>query len=413
MRALNLTSGRLALTLCISATACGDDGGVDDASSSSTGDAASTSTSSASATSAAASTSTSAGSTSGGSGETSDSSGSSTSDEPSGSTTDDSGSTTESPATLCAEDLGLYADETCDTLADGIVAFEPQYKLWSDGVVKQRFIALPDGDVVDSSDADHWAFPVGTTIWKHFELEDGTRLETRRITKTAAPNEPDSWTFETWVWNEAGDDVASVVNGESDVLGSAHDIPAVSQCTECHSGGQNGMMGGGAAEFFDPVLGFAALQLNHDNSDTTLESLIGDGLLSDNIALADATFPGNAVAQEALGTLHANCGHCHGGAEPAKNMRLFMEVGITSVETSPAYLDTVNQPADTMAPFDIPETRILPGDPTNSAIPWRMSQRDGDGRSDPQNAQMPPLATEVVDTDGLDAVETWISALAD
>jgi hypothetical protein len=54
---------------------------------------------------------------------------------------------------------------------------------------------------------------------------------------------------------------------------------------------------------------------------------------------------------------------------------------------------------------EMPDIRILPGDPDNSAIPWRMGKRTDD------DAPMPPIATEVVDDEGLAAVEAWIVAL--
>src|SRR5690554_4584581 len=66
------------------------------------------------------------------------------------------------PATL--RGTGLYADE--DTLADGVIAFEVAWPLWSDGSTKERFLWLPEGTAIDASDPDRWAFPVGTKAWK-------------------------------------------------------------------------------------------------------------------------------------------------------------------------------------------------------------------------------------------------------
>ena len=305
----------------------------------------------------------------------------------------------------CAPELGLYADADCSVLAEGIEAYEPAYKLWSDGIVKLRYVELPG--VIDTSDADYWTFPVGTVLWKHFETEAGQRLETRRIEKVSDDVGPDAWLFETYEWNAAGDGVTQVDNGSTNVLGTDHDIPAVADCSECHNGGQGGGMGGGMATH-DAVLGFSALQLNHDETDVSLQSLLDDGLLSQDIALADAVIPGTAVAQDALGTLHANCGHCHGGDSPSGGMRLYVELGIDDVTETATYIDTVDVDIGMSPVMGVPDWRILPGDPDNSAVPWRMSQRDGDGMG---AAQMPPLATEVVDDEGVAAVEAWILSL--
>ncbi|MEM7151532.1 MAG: hypothetical protein AAF799_01775 [Myxococcota bacterium] len=314
-------------------------------------------------------------------------------------------------AEVCAEALGLFADDTCETLADGIVPFAPQYILWSDGLAKERFVYLPPDSTIDVSDADVWDFPVGTIFWKHFISQEGVFLETRRFEKTIDTRGPDGWTFATYVWNEEGDDVEAVVNGAENVLGSDHDIPSVADCTQCHSGGASGMtMGPGPMqdELTDVPLGFSAIQLNHDGSDTTLSSLDADGWLDGTVSTTDAVMPGDATATEALGYLHANCGHCHGGSSPAGGMTLWVDVGTATVEESTTYQNTVDVPtgeAPGMGLEDLPDLRIAPGDPENSALPWRMSRRTMD------DAPMPPLATEVVDDDGVDAVEAWITSL--
>ena len=48
--------------------------------------------------------------------------------------------------------------------------------------------------------------------------------------------------------------------------------------------------------------------------------------------------------------------------------------------------------------------RVAPGQPDQSAVIARMSAR-GDMN------QMPPLATEIVDATGLDAIRQWIAGL--
>ncbi|MGH1343697.1 MAG: hypothetical protein ACRBN8_19220 [Nannocystales bacterium] len=324
--------------------------------------------------------------------------------EPEGSEGEDSSSSSGDPAEACAPELGLYANDDCTTLAEGIEPFEPQYKLWSDGLVKFRYVSLPGA--IDSSDADYWSFPVGTVLWKHFETADGARLETRRIEKMSDDVGPGAWAFETFEWNEAGDAVTAVMNGSENVLGTDHDIPAVADCSQCHNGGEGGMGGGGATH--DAVLGFSALQLNHDDTDVTLDSLAADGLLTTAVASADAVIPGDATAEAALGVLHANCGHCHGGDTPSGGMRLFVTVGHDAVTQTPTYIDTVGVDIGMSAVMGIPDYRILAGSPADSAVPWRMGQRDGGGMG---AAQMPPLATEVVDDEGVAAVDAWINSL--
>lgn len=84
------------------------------------------------------------------------------------------------------EDLrctGLYTDWSAKTLAPSVQAYTPAFTLYSDGASKARFISLPAGGQIDTSDLDNWVFPVGTKIWKEFSV-GGVRVETRLAWKT-------------------------------------------------------------------------------------------------------------------------------------------------------------------------------------------------------------------------------------
>src|SRR5690349_1711795 len=71
---------------------------------------------------------------------------------------------------------GLYADIATKTIAADVLAFEPSYVLWSDGATKTRWVRLPPGTSIDTTDPDHWVLPVGTQLWKEF-VRDGKRIE--------------------------------------------------------------------------------------------------------------------------------------------------------------------------------------------------------------------------------------------
>src|SRR5512139_2740662 len=89
---------------------------------------------------------------------------------------------------------GLFAPSST-RLAAGVLAFAPQYPLWSDGTRKRRWILLPPGASIDASRVDAWEFPVGTKVWKEFGY--GGAIETRLIERVASG----SWRFATYVWN--------------------------------------------------------------------------------------------------------------------------------------------------------------------------------------------------------------------
>ncbi|MCA8978579.1 MAG: hypothetical protein KDC14_01040, partial [Planctomycetes bacterium] len=92
-------------------------------------------------------------------------------------------------------ETGLYAEVAGKRVAADVVAFEPQYPLWSDGATKRRWIRLPEGGAVDAHDPDDWRFPVGTRLWKEFSL--GRRVETRYMEKLA----DGGWRRLVFVWD--------------------------------------------------------------------------------------------------------------------------------------------------------------------------------------------------------------------
>ena len=116
--------------------------------------------------------------------------------------------------------------------------------------------------------------------------------------------------------------------------------------------------------------------------------------------------PGDATAVAALGYLHANCGHCHnenGTSWPDTQMVLRLEVGEHDVATSGVYQSIVGRALQYWRGGAITE-RVVAGYPDISAIVARMSARGNDD-------QMPPLATEFVDPDGIAAVRAWVASL--
>ena len=48
--------------------------------------------------------------------------------------------------------------------------YTPNFALWSDGAAKERWLSLPAGTEIDTSDPDDWRFPDGTRAWKQFAV---------------------------------------------------------------------------------------------------------------------------------------------------------------------------------------------------------------------------------------------------
>ncbi len=318
-------------------------------------------------------------------GETGGSGGGTGGDTPSGGT---GGTSSGTPQWL--SETGLYqADMT--TLGSGVQEFQPQFPLWSDAAAKRRWVSLPAGTTIDTSDMDFWSYPVGTKLWKEF-TRDGVRVETRLIEKRA-----DGWFMMAYQWNDAQTDAEARPGGVQDASGTNHDIPSQEDCESCHG------------KMKDRVLGFSALQLSHSGPGVTLSALRASNALSAPPA-ADFAVPGDTTEQAALGYLHANCGHCHNEKSPLiltrTNLQLWLLTDrLDTVVNTPTYQTSVGvNITPTADPAPGATLRIAPGDAATSATFIRMNSRGPE-------YQMPPVGTEDVDAEGLAAVQAWIQSL--
>jgi hypothetical protein len=303
-------------------------------------------------------------------------------------------------------DTGLFVDNSVTEIRAGILAFSPQYPLWSDGAKKRRWISLPPGTFIDASRPDAWEFPRGTKLWKEFSL--GRRVETRLIERL----QDGSWRYATYVWNEAGTDaVLASTDGVASVQlagGRRYTIPSEPDCRACHEG---------AAA---PVLGFSALQLSSDrdplaphaeaSSGVDLRALVARGwlrnlpaaLLKDPPRIKAAT----ATERAALGYLHANCGHCHGRPDEAGAsvpVGVLLAQSVAEPDSGAAVVRSLLGAASRFRPADVQHATqlVVPGAASASVLPLRMRSRD-------PRVQMPPLGTEIPDSEALALIERWI-----
>jgi hypothetical protein len=295
-------------------------------------------------------------------------------------------------------ETGLYQADMA-TLGEGVHPYAPSFQLWSDSAEKKRWISLPVGTQIDTTEMDFWEFPPGTKLWKEF-ARDGIRVETRLIQKQPSG----AWQAVAYHWRTDQKEADAVPNGVENASNTPHDVPDSEACMKCHS------------QQPDKVLGFSAIQLSHapvnaaDPLEWTLSTLIADGLLTAPPAQAFSV-PGTDVERNFFGYLHANCGHCHnptgsGNSQTGLDMWLkSSELGGPVTELTPykAVYDADVVWLDGARPDAT--KRVDPGSLENSAVYQRFIARG-------QEWAMPPLATEDVDPDGKLIFETWINSLA-
>lgn len=308
---------------------------------------------------------------------------------------------------------GLYDDTAGKHLAPGVERFDPQYPLWSDGARKTRYVALPAGARIDTSDPDHWTFPVGTKLWKEFAFEIGgklRRVETRFEHKTSETD----WELKTYLWDPAeGDATLAPEAGVPDYVatgpGLTHDIPSTAQCLQCHRRGG------------DPVLGFEAIQLSDDRDPNapgaeplakdslTLAALVKRQLVTETppvLATAPRIHAATADGRAALGYLHANCGSCHNPSGTAGHTGLDLRhtLDVTSPAEEPGFQSAVGRYTTVyQLPGQKKSYQIQPGDPDHSAVVYRM-RLSGAGR-------MPQIGTKKIHAPAVELLARWVRGL--
>jgi hypothetical protein len=288
---------------------------------------------------------------------------------------------------------GLYSDWPSRTIASNVTAYDPGLHLWSDGAVKTRWVSLPPGTTIDTSNMDEWEFPVGTKFWKQFVV-NGVLTETRLLHKLG----PLSWFYVSYYWAPDGSTATQLPTGATNVNDAGYEIPSQSKCKQCHEGRM------------DFVLGFEAVSLSSPGATGLPMATLKQKNLLTAPPVAALTIPGTAVESAALGYLHANCGiTCHnsGNGIAGGQTHFFMRLNaadLGSVAATDTYKTGWNQV--TTGYHAVPD-RIAQCSIAKSCIYARMSQRDGIGDA-ATSTQMPPIDTHQIDPTGMATVAAWI-----
>lgn len=294
---------------------------------------------------------------------------------------------------------GLYSDWAAKSVSSDVVPFKPGVELWSDGADKHRFVLLPKGSKIDTSNPDEWTFPVGTKTWKEFRV-NGRRVETRFYWKLSASQ----WVWTTYKWSKDETHADRFDDGMPNAEGT-YEIPKTSDtCDACHQGKK------------DKVLGIEAIALAMSTAEgLTLAKLKQDGMLSADVPAPQIPNDATGKAPAALAYMHMNCGvSCHGPAptNPAFNSGLVLRLGVAEladgkVDGLKAYKTSVGVKIFGNAYYEYSGKgflRIKPGVSQESLIPTLASLRN-------TTIQMPPIASHQPDPQGRGQVEQWIDAM--
>jgi len=321
-------------------------------------------------------------------------------------------------------ETGLFASTRELRPVHGVIPYDVNVPLFSDGAEKERFVALPKSDSVKFSEDGRWEFPVGTVFIKHFYLggEGGAGSARRRIETRLLINHHWGWDGYTYRWNDAQtdadllDDIERVeypVGGPDGPHKQTWTFPSRSDCRACHT----------RVEKF--VLGASTRQMNRltpDGKENQLARWNRMGIFMDALPKPPEKMPAypdwkactakrspdasrrpielgtsEEVAARARAYLDVHCAVCHtpqGTGYTRINLRSSTPLDKMSL---------VHMQAERPRPAHPTGKLIVPGHPEQSELlEWVKAKG---------TRQMPPLGRSVVDDDAVAVLSRWIAEM--
>lgn len=340
---------------------------------------------------------------------------------------------------------GLFTDVAKHQMKPGVIPYSVNAPFWSDGMHKERFVAIPSAETIDYTHTRGWAFPDRTVIVKSFALPDEPRkwIETRFLTKQGT-----EWFGYSYLWNDAGTDAELVGSGGLDkeyTVGGRKQTwhyPSRSECMVCHSRAANFVLGlcegqmnksheygactnnqlrewehlglfkiDAAGEVRGKPKEWAeAKKLKDKELDEYVKvhsqqpdqrTVKASSLFArDPAGYAKMVDPADAkedLTLRAKSWLHANCSACHVEAGGG-NAAMELEFGTPLDKMRVVGVNPLHRT------FDLPDAKLVaPGHPERSVLLKRAGLRGPH--------QMPPLSSNRVDEQGVALLREWIEKM--
>jgi glucose/arabinose dehydrogenase len=362
-------------------------------------------------------------------------------------------------------ETGLFTSVAGHRVHPGLIPYDVNAPLWSDGAYKERYLYLPPATSDDdrkrgaalasfdfTSGDGGWNLPEGTVIVKSFALPQagGQRrwIETRLLVK-----QQNEWIGYSYAWNEqqmeamlveaAGANrnyAVAAASGRSTSL--AWHYPSRTECMVCHSRAANYVLGLSTPQFnreheyggvamnqLDLLEGLGVLRFNwmaeqhsdirerlkrdgksDQEAEQQLQKLIStrdqrEPVVSSLLSKPAADYPKLVDPYDAKADLTARAkSYLH-----ANCAQCHVEAGGGNAQMQLAWSTPLEKMklVDAMPvhhKFDKPDARLVaPGEPDRSVLLHRMAIRD--------RGQMPQLATNVVDERAVEMIREWIVSL--
>lgn len=304
---------------------------------------------------------------------------------------------------------GAFAELATLKVADGLLPYAVNSPLWSDGALKQRWMALPTNTTIHFTAKGEWTFPPGTVFVKNFELavDDAHPKLLRRIETRLLVCDTNGTVYgASYKWRADDSDADMVVAGTNEdipiktttgIRTQRWFYPGRQDCLTCHTPQSGEVLGvktrqlNGKMKFAN---GITDNQLRAWNHAGLFDKPFNESDLSrfDRLAGPASSAP---LQLRVRSYLDANCSHCHrpGGVGAFFDARF---------DTPLKLQNLINGPVQNTLGISGAKV-IVPNNASRSILFHRVSIV-GDG-------QMPPIAKNVVDANAVRIIGQWINSL--
>jgi uncharacterized repeat protein (TIGR03806 family) len=316
-------------------------------------------------------------------------------------------------------ETGLFASVREQRPAPGVLPYEINSKMWSDGATAVRLLAIPGMGKIGLDGQGTWQFPEGSVLARtiSLELEPGKPASRRRLETQVLHLETGAWRPYSYVWNDSQDDAELVgplgaTRPINSGKGTAHGdrtyrVHARSECVLCHNPWVEKKTTAFGIQSASP-LGANTAQMNRPSAQSEAKAnqltlMYEEGLLSWTpdpaklISLVDPYDESADLDRRARSYLQTNCSHCHQfNAGGTANIALGFEVPLA--ETKTVGIRPIQ------GTFGISAAMIVaPGDPAGSVLYYRMSKLGG--------GRMPRVGSNQVDERATRMIHDWIASM--
>jgi uncharacterized repeat protein (TIGR03806 family) len=297
----------------------------------------------------------------------------------------------------------------------GVIPYDVNTPLWSDGAAKTRWIALPGEARIGFKPTGEWQFPPGTVFVKHFEIntdaahpEQRKRLETRLL----VVNRTGTGYGATYRWRDNQEDAELLADGGTEEFtvntGAGAEkrrwtYPGRNECLLCHTAAAGFVLGVKTRQlnrpFTYPATGVTDNQLRTWNHLRLFTGELAEADISGYPKLAALSDRKAPLEERVRSYLDANCSNCHrpGGTRGQFDARF---------DTPLAKQNLIKGPVGSTN-LDLPNCKLItPGDLKASMVYQRMNRRH-------DLFNMPPLATHEIDREAVEVFAEWIRSLGE